>query len=167
VPRPALGRRGPASTPRRRSAAGSAAPATPDDRAALPAGLAAAVARAGVNPTAEPRQLQDALKAAIADRRGSVEWDVDRAGWIVELLRPERETFRGGTLEEALTWCLVWPMAGAPGDLAVRPGFRLGWGRFPDGAEVLYLYGRDDGGFGYAVNLTAPECSEWGYAPFG
>ena len=52
------------------------------------------------------------------------------------------------------------------GNLAARPGFRLGWGRVPDGAEVLYLYDRDDGGFGYAVNLTAPDCSEWGYAPF-
>ena len=51
-------------------------------------------------------------------------------------------------------------------DLAARSGFRLGWGRFPDGAEVLWLYDRDDGGFGYAVNLTAPDCSEWGYAPF-
>ncbi len=54
----------------------------------------------------------------------------------------------------------------AIGDLAARPGFRLGWGRFPDGAEVLYLYDRDDGAFGYALNLTAPGCSEWGYAPF-
>ena len=52
------------------------------------------------------------------------------------------------------------------GELAERPGFRLGWGRFPDGAEVIYLYDADDGGFGYAVNLTAPGCSEWGYAPF-
>ena len=52
------------------------------------------------------------------------------------------------------------------GELAARPGFRLGWGRFPDGAEVLYVYDTDDGGFGYAVNLTAPDCSEWGYAPF-
>ena len=50
--------------------------------------------------------------------------------------------------------------------MAARPGFRLGWGRFPDGAEVLYLYDRDDGGVGFAVNLTAPGCSEWGYAPF-
>ena len=49
---------------------------------------------------------------------------------------------------------------------AARPGFRLGWGRFPDGAEVLYLYDRDDDNFGYAVNLTSPTCSEWGYAPF-
>ena len=52
------------------------------------------------------------------------------------------------------------------GELGERPGFRLGWGRFPDGAEVLYLYDRDDAGFGYAVNLTMPDCSEWGYAPF-
>ena len=43
-----------------------------------------------------------------------------------------------------------------------RPGFRLGWGRFPDGAAVLSLDDRDDGGFGYAGNLTVPECSEWG-----
>ena len=54
----------------------------------------------------------------------------------------------------------------AIGELAARPGFRLGCGRFPDGAEDLYCYDRDDGGFGYAVNLTAPDCSEWGYAPF-
>ena len=53
----------------------------------------------------------------------------------------------------------------AIGDLAARPGFRLGWGRFPDGAEVLYLYDADDGGFGYALNLASPACSEWGYAP--
>ena len=54
----------------------------------------------------------------------------------------------------------------AIGNLVARPGFRLGRGRFPDGAEVLYPYDRDDGGFGYAVNLTIPDCSEWGYAPF-
>ncbi len=53
----------------------------------------------------------------------------------------------------------------AIGELAARPGFHLGWGRFPDGAEVLYLDDRDDEGFGYAVNLTMPDCSEWGYAP--
>ena len=47
----------------------------------------------------------------------------------------------------------------AIGDLAARPGFRLGWGRFPDGAEVLSLYDKDDGGFGYAVNLARAECA--------
>ena len=76
----------------------------------LPRDLAAAIARAGVDPTAAPRALQDALKAAIADRRGYVAWDVDHAGWVVELLRPERQTFRGRTLAEALAWCLVWLM---------------------------------------------------------
>jgi hypothetical protein len=77
----------------------------------LPADLAAAVARAGVDPTAEPRPLQDALKRAIGERRGYVVWDVDRIGWRVDLLSPDRESFRGGTLEEALAWCLVWVMA--------------------------------------------------------
>ncbi len=76
----------------------------------LPADLAAAVARAGVDPTAEPRALHAALRGAIADRRGYVEWDVDHAGWRVDLLSPERESFHGGTLEEALAWCLVWLM---------------------------------------------------------
>ena len=51
-------------------------------------------------------------------------------------------------------------------ELSERPGFRIGWGRYPDDAEVIYLYDRDDDNFGYAINLTAPDCSEWGYAPF-
>ncbi len=76
----------------------------------LPADLAAAGARVGVDPTAEPRALQDALKAAIADRRGYVDCDVDHAGWVVDLLSPDRERFHGRTLEEALAWCLVWLM---------------------------------------------------------
>ena len=42
---------------------------------------------------------------------------------------------------------------------------RCGWGQFPDGMEVIYLYDRGDDNFGYAVNLAAPECSEWGCAP--
>lgn len=43
---------------------------------------------------------------------------------------------------------------------------RLGWGRFEDKAEVIYLYDKADGNFGYALNLMADWCSEWGYAPF-
>ncbi|CAA9548107.1 MAG: hypothetical protein AVDCRST_MAG19-552 [uncultured Thermomicrobiales bacterium] len=77
---------------------------------AVPADLAAAIARAGVDPTAEPRPLQDALRSAIADRRGYLAWDVDHAGWVVQLLSPDRERFHGRTLEEALAWCLVWLM---------------------------------------------------------
>lgn len=42
---------------------------------------------------------------------------------------------------------------------------RLGWGQLPD-SEVIYIYDRDDDNFGYAVNLHAPDLSEWGYAPF-
>lgn len=51
-------------------------------------------------------------------------------------------------------------------ELTARPGLALGWARFPDGAEVVYLYDRHDDNFGYALNLTHPDGSEWGYAPF-
>jgi hypothetical protein len=43
---------------------------------------------------------------------------------------------------------------------------RTGWGQFPDGMEVIYLYDRGDDHFGYAINLQHEEFSEWGYAPF-
>ena len=49
-----------------------------------------AVAGDGVDPTAELRVLQDALRCANVDRRGSVAWDVHHAGWVVDLQRPER-----------------------------------------------------------------------------
>ena len=42
---------------------------------------------------------------------------------------------------------------------------RFGWGQFPDGDEVIYLFDEADDNFGYAVNLNDPACSEWGYAP--
>ena len=32
--------------------------------------------------------------------------------------------------------------------------------------EVIYLYDKADGNYGYAVNLQDPMCSEWGSAPF-
>ena len=73
--------------------------------------LAGTVAYAGVDPTLEGRAPQDALRAAIATRRGSCWWDVDHAGWVVTLSSPEEQTFYGRTLEEALAWCLVWLMA--------------------------------------------------------
>ena len=50
-------------------------------------------------------------------------------------------------------------------ELAGRPGARVGWGQFPDGDEVIYLYDVNDHNFGYALNLTCDWCSEWGYAP--
>ncbi len=49
--------------------------------------------------------------------------------------------------------------------LASRPGFRTGWARTDDD-EILFFYDRDDGGFGYAWNVTHESSSEWGYAPF-
>lgn len=42
---------------------------------------------------------------------------------------------------------------------------RLGWAAFED-FEVIYIYDKADGNFGYAVNLAIEWYSEWGYAPF-
>jgi hypothetical protein len=81
------------------------------DRPVLAADLAGAVAQAGVDPTLEGRALQDALRAAIATRRGSCSWTVDHAGWVVTLHSPEEQDYYGRTLEEGLAWCLVWLMA--------------------------------------------------------
>jgi hypothetical protein len=47
------------------------------------------------------------------------------------------------------------------------PRARVGWGRCPDGDEIIYLYDANEGNFGYALNLTCDWCSEWGYAPSG
>jgi hypothetical protein len=79
----------------------------------LPTDLAATVARAGVDATLSDRSLVDALRSAIADRRGYVAWDVDEVGWRVELLHPERETFGGQTVAAAPAWYLVWLMRDA------------------------------------------------------
>ena len=81
------------------------------DRPVLAPDLAGAVAQAGVDPTLEGRALQDALRSAIATRRGYCSWDVDHAGWVVTLHTPEEQDFYGRTLEEGLAWCLVWLMA--------------------------------------------------------
>jgi hypothetical protein len=77
----------------------------------LPRDLAGTVAHAGVDPSSDDRALQDALRRAIATRRGSCSWTVDHASWVVTLDFPERHEFYGRTLEEALAWCLVWLMA--------------------------------------------------------
>jgi hypothetical protein len=81
------------------------------DRSILARDFAGTIAYAGIDPALEGRALQDALRAAIAARRGYCWWDVDHAGWVVTLDRPERQEFSGRTLEEALAWCLVWLMA--------------------------------------------------------
>jgi hypothetical protein len=43
-------------------------------------------------------------------RRGSCDWTVGHAGWLVTLLLTEEETFYGRPLEEALARCLEWLM---------------------------------------------------------
>jgi hypothetical protein len=51
------------------------------------------------------------LRTAIADRPSDGDLTVDRAGWVVTLYHQEAQTFYGRSLEEALAWCPVWPMA--------------------------------------------------------
>ena len=58
-------------------------------------------------------------------------------------------------------------VAGLGAFIARAKALRTGWGQFPDGMEVIYLYDRGDDQFGYAVNLQHEDLSEWGYAPFG
>jgi hypothetical protein len=65
------------------------------------------VAHAGVDPTHEGHDLQDALRAAIATRRGSCSWDVDHASWVVTLHSPEKSCSSGRPREERPVWCLV------------------------------------------------------------
>jgi hypothetical protein len=77
----------------------------------LPADLACTIAKAGVNISLPERQLEDAIRSAIAYRRGYIDgWHYDIAGWCVTLLHPDHELFRGTTLATALGWCLVWLM---------------------------------------------------------
>jgi hypothetical protein len=66
----------------------------------------------------EGRASQDALRRAIASRRGHCSWEVGHAGWVVSLHAPEEHDFYGRTLEESLAWCLVWLMAP---ELGVEP----------------------------------------------
>ncbi len=47
-----------------------------------------------------------ALLGADSDRGGYVDFDMDRQGWVVWLLAPEREEYRAQELEQALAWCL-------------------------------------------------------------
>jgi len=47
-------------------------------------------------------------------------------------------------------------------ELAARPGFRIRLAATFDDT-LLYLSDRNDEDFGYALNLTSPDLSEWGY----
>lgn len=52
-------------------------------------------------------------------------------------------------------------------ELIVRPTFRMHLLRFIDlEFDVVYLYDIAEEGFGYALNLSDPQLSEWGYASF-
>ena len=77
------------------------------DRPVLSRDLAGTVAHAGVDPTFEGRALQDALRAAIATRRGYCCWGVDHAGWVVTLSAPGEQTSMAARSRKGLpgVWC--------------------------------------------------------------
>ncbi len=50
--------------------------------------------------------------------------------------------------------------------LMVARDVRLGWVEMEDDAEILYVYDKGDNNFGYGFNMTDPDQSGWGYAPF-
>ena len=56
-------------------------------------------------------------------------------------------------------------VAGLGQFLAGARDLRPGWAALPD-FEVVYLWDAGDGGFGYGLNIDAPDLSEFGYAPF-
>jgi len=81
--------------------------------------LAGAIARAGVDVTLPERQLKDAIRDAIGERRSYIDGlDFSIKGWCVTLLYPEREEFSGTHLSIARGWCLVW-MMGTNGELGI------------------------------------------------
>jgi hypothetical protein len=53
----------------------------------------------GVAPSADRHAVQDALKRAIGERGVYCDWGYDDLGWVVYLLAPEREAFRGARLQ--------------------------------------------------------------------
>jgi hypothetical protein len=67
-----------------------------------PSSAPGTVAYGGVNPTLEGHTRQDALRAAIAHRRGSYSCDVGHANSVLRLSSPDEEIFSGKTLDEAL-----------------------------------------------------------------
>src|SRR5687768_10495339 len=73
----------------------------------------------------------------------------------------------GGTIERDGAGVARRRVEGLGQFVVAARDLKLGWGQFPDDAEVIYLYDAGDGGFGHALNLACGWCSEWGYAPCG
>jgi hypothetical protein len=125
------------------------------DLAAQAAALIAE-ADAGWEPTPKPA-APAAMVARIGQAGHIAGYDVFLAGDTLHVIHAAR----------GREWRHVVPNFGtALADLARQPGLRLGWARSPDDAEAIYVYDAEDGNLGYALNLSDPALSEWGYAPF-
>jgi hypothetical protein len=76
-----------------------------------PPDLVAELAAVGIEPTLEGPALPEAMLRAIALHGDSCAWKPIHISWAVTLHYPERRTFFGQSLKEALTWCLLWVIA--------------------------------------------------------
>jgi hypothetical protein len=105
---------------------------------------------------------------AMADHAGGTLQRIGRGGHIAGytvLITPD--TIHAFHAASDRHWTHAVPNVGTSiHDLSQRPGFRLGWARMADDAEILFFYDRDDANFGYALNVSDPGRSEWGHAPF-
>ena len=87
--------------------------------AGLPVDLALTLAGVGIDVHQDDEPLEQALRAAIGERRGYLgELAIGAQGWELELLYPVRETFGGRTRVQAFAWCLVY-LLGETGELGI------------------------------------------------
>src|SRR3954453_14843646 len=82
-----------------------------------------AVVQASGDSTVDGGALQEALRVAVATRRGYCSWDVDHAGWVVTLHSPDEQDLSGRTPDEGTRVGLDVADGTAAGDGAV-PGRR-------------------------------------------
>ena len=75
---------------------------------------------AGNHPLVGSSARRDALRAAIAQHGGVIDWTVDHTGWVVTLYLPVEGTFAGSTLEDGLRACLAWLVAAEQHDAPAR-----------------------------------------------
>ena len=93
---------------------------------------------------------------------------VARGAYLVQIVGDEIAV---GTTAEAEAvgtdpFALARRVDGLGAFVAGAGDLRIGYATTADFA-LVYAYDAADGGFGHALNQSAPERSEWGYTPLG
>ena len=89
--------------------------------ATRPPELEVVLTAAGIDPALDGPDLQEVLQQSLAHRGSCCTWTPIHTGWVVTLHYPEVRTFFGTSLEDALSWCLLWVMAREDGTEVSRP----------------------------------------------